>query len=137
MKQILLLSLLGSLSLTALAQSAPETSVTIRGYDAPARFYPVYLTNFDVYKGAYDLSNGEILTLRQHGNQMFATVGNRAEKEIFAISQNVFVAKDKDLTMSLRRDDGEVKGELMLRAPNRAVGQADTGGGSLRVAVGR
>ncbi|PWF48800.1 hypothetical protein [Massilia glaciei] len=137
MKQILLLSLLAGLSLTATAQSAQDTSVYIRGYDAPAKTYPVYLTNFDRYKGAYDLSNGEVLSLRQHGRQMFATVGDRPEKELVAISRNVFVLKDKGLKMALRRDDGEVKGEVLLREPSMALGQAGNGAGHLRMAVGR
>ncbi len=119
--------------MTSAAQAAStDSSVYVRGYpvETPAKTYHMFQTDFDLYKGAYELSNGETMVLRQAGRRLVAEVGNRPPKELVALSRNVFVATDKDLKMTLRHDfDGEVRGEVLIRVPAMALGQASGAGG--------
>lgn len=127
MKKLMLVALLGSLSLAAPAQTTPDNAITIRAYsiELPARPYHMYPGDFDEYKRAYDLSNGDTLVMRQIGKRMYAGVGDGEMKELVAAAPGVFVALDRELKISLKRDNDDYKGELLMVVPGRATAQAD------------
>ncbi|MES2756327.1 MAG: hypothetical protein V4693_03045 [Pseudomonadota bacterium] len=131
MKRLLLAIGLGTLALAATAQTEPEdTSVRIPGYQIqlPAQPYRLMPGDFNDFKGAYDMSNGDSLVLRQYARTMYAQVGDGPRTEIVAAARNEFVSVDQRLKMTLNKhDDGLVTGELLMAAPQQALGQAGTG----------
>lgn len=137
MKRLLLATCLGTLALAATAQTEPEdTSVRIPGYQIqlPAQPHRLMPGDFDDFKGAYEMSDGDTMVLRQYGRKMFAEVGDRPRTEIVAAARNEFVAVDRQLSMTLNKhDDGRVTGELLMATPQRALGQA--GGAGVLVTV--
>ena len=134
MKRLLLSTLLGVFTLAATAQSAPDDSaVRIRGYqiELPAKPLHVFPGDFDVYKGAYDLSNGDTMVLLQRGHRLFADIGARPRTEMVAAAPNVFVGLDRQFKMTLSDNElGPVTGELVLVVPSRSA-QANAAGGEM------
>lgn len=128
MKQLLLFALLGGLSLAATAQTVPENEVRIHGYRIalPAKAHTMLLGEFDIYKGSYELSNGDVLVLYQRGRHLYGYVGNGEDKELVAAASNVFVALDRKLKVTIDRDNfGGVSGEVLMEAPaNTALANA-------------
>lgn len=61
----------GGLSLTAGAQVAPDNAVRIQGYqiELPNKIHKMYRGDFDTYKGAYNLSNDQVLRMSQQGKR--------------------------------------------------------------------
>lgn len=123
MKRLLIPTLLGLLSLGAIAQTAPESEVRIQGHqiELPAQPYRMFLTDFDTYKGAYELSNGQTMELFSRGSHMYALIGERPRTEMVAAAANEFVAVDRQFKMTLAQQSGEVTGEVLLRAPESAM----------------
>jgi hypothetical protein len=117
MKRLLLFAILGGLALSSAAQSEADTSILIRGQQIqlPTKAHTMFRGDFDAYKGSYDLSNGETMTLRQVGSRMYAEVGNRARTELVAAARNEFVAVDRQFKMTLNRDwNGDVSGHMLM-----------------------
>lgn len=130
MKQLMLVALLGSLSLAAPAQTEPDNAVTIRGYsiELPAKAYRMFPGDFDDYKRVYDLANGDTIAMTQTGQRMYARLGDGERKELVAAAPGVFVARDRELKITLRRDiSGDFRGEVLMVVPGRATAQADEG----------
>lgn len=130
MKKLMLVALLSSLSLAAPAQTAPDNAVTIRGHtiDLPAQAYHMFAGDFDDYKRVYDLSNGDTLAMRQIGYRMYARLGEGEQKELVAAAPGVFVALDRELKITLKRDGfGDFRGEVLMVVPGRATAQAFEG----------
>lgn len=134
MKRLLLSTLLGGLTLAAAAQTQPDSEVRIRGYqiELPVKAHHMFSGDFDIYKGAYDLSNGETMVLRSRGSKMYADIGDRPRTEMVAASANEFVAVDRQFKMTLAQEDrsGLVTGELLLVMPSN-TGQAGAAGGEV------
>ena len=129
MKRLMVLALLGGYALTAPAQTTPDNSVRIRAYqiELPATGYKMMQGDFDAYKGGYELANGEILDLYQRGKRLYAAVGNREPHEVVAIAPNVFVARDRELKVTLERSNfGDYRGELLMVVPATSA-QANAG----------
>jgi hypothetical protein len=128
MKRFLLATGLAALALAATAQTAPEdTSVRIPGYriELPEQPYRLMPGDFSDFKGAYDMSNGDTMVLRQYGRKLFADIGDGPRTEIIAAARNEFVSVDEQLKMTLNRNfDGLVKGELLMALPPQGMGQA-------------
>jgi hypothetical protein len=128
MKRLLLSIALGALSLAATAQD-PATSVRVPAYaiEIPAQPLHMFPGDFDKYKGSYDLSNGESMTLRQVGAHIYANVGDRPRTEMVASSRNSFVAVDRQFKMTLQgaNYDENVTGEMLLVTPASAAQQAN------------
>ena len=133
MKRLLLAAFLGMLTLGASAQAQPDNAVRIRGYqiELPAKPLRMFPGDFDIYKGTYDLSNGDTMVLRSHGRRLFADIGNRPRTEMLAASPNEFVAVDRQFKMTLTAEQfGDVTGELLLVAPGQTA-QANGADGEL------
>jgi hypothetical protein len=132
MKRLLIATCLGTLALAARAQTVPEdTSVRIPGYQIqlPAQPYRLMPGDFDDFKGAYEMSTGDTMVLRQFGRKMFAEVGDGARTDLVAAARNEFVSVDQKLKMTLnKQDDGLVRGELLMATPQQALGQAGGAG---------
>jgi hypothetical protein len=128
MKRFLLATGLATFALAATAQTAPEdTSVRIPGYriELPEQPYRLMPGDFNDFKGAYDMSNGDTMVLRQYGRKLFAEIGDGPRTEIIPAARNEFVSIDEQLKMTLNRNfDGLVKGELLMALPPQMMGQA-------------
>lgn len=138
MKRLLLFVVLSSVALSAAGQAPPGSSVEVRGslFQVPATPYKIW--DLENYTGAYHLSNGERMWIRQAGRRMYVEIGNRPRKEIVATGPRDFVALDRHLRMSFAEtEDGDMSGELsMLLVVPRKLGDA---GGSdvIRLVAGR
>lgn len=130
MKRLLIPTLLGFLALAATAQTQPDSEVRIRGsqIEVPAQPFRMWQSDFDVYAGEYDLSNGETMKLISRGTKMYAEIGDRPRTEVLAAKHNEFVAIDRQFKMTLARHWDDVSGEVLLRAPSSAsLANADSG----------
>lgn len=117
MKRLILFALLGGLSLAAPAQDTMDNEVRIRGYQIELPVYPhiMFRSDIDKYTGGYTLSNGEVMTLSRDDQRMYARIGNGERKELVAAKDNVFVALDRDLKITLNRDEFfDVSGEVLI-----------------------
>lgn len=123
MKRLFACLAVGLLSCAARAQSDAEmSSVTIPSprleIEVPADAHRGMRGDFDDYIGAYDLSNGNILSLTRQGRRIYADAGTGNKTEVVAVRHNVFVAFDATMKITLKRQaNGDVKGELLLRVP--------------------
>lgn len=134
MKKLTLILMLGTLSLGATAQTAPDTStVTISGTDQaivlPSKYRKMWPDDFSNYKGAYNLSNGQSLSVFSRGTRMYAKVEDQNDHELVAIAPNTFVALDEKLKMTINlHDDGNVSGELLMKiTPDHVASGSGTG----------
>jgi hypothetical protein len=136
MKRVLLSTFMGVLSLAATAQTAQTeqadqgTSVQVHRYqiELPANPYRAWAADFAIYKGGYELSNGETMVLRSQGQHMYAVVGDRPQVELVAAASNVFVAVDKQLKMTLEESvSGPIRGELLMVVPPQSAQANATG----------
>jgi hypothetical protein len=131
MKKSIVAALLGALSvgaawLPASAQTEQQgDTVTIPAptlrIDAPVKRYMSEM-EFSAFKGGYDLSNGEVLTLKRVGNRMYAEVGDWGQHQIVAVSKDTFVALDQKLKVRIDINNfGDVGGELLMVVPGNSV----------------
>jgi hypothetical protein len=129
MKRLLLFALLGGLPLAVPAQTVPDNEVRIHGYRIvlPAKPHTMLLGDFDIYKGGYELSNGDVLVLYRRGHHLYGRLGEGEAKELVAAASNVFVALDRKLKVTLDRDNhGGFSGEVLMEAPaSMALADAD------------
>ncbi|PIL46418.1 hypothetical protein CR105_04950 [Massilia eurypsychrophila] len=103
----------------------------IPGYQIqlPEQPYRLMPGDFNDFKGAYDMSNGDTMVLRQYGRKLFAEIGDGPRTEIVPAARNEFVSVDEQLKMTLNRNvDGLVKGELLMALPRQTMGQAGGAG---------
>lgn len=129
MKNLMLFALLAGLSLAAPGQEVQDNSVRIHAYQIalPSKPHTMLLGDFDAYKGAYDLSNGDTLVLFQRGRHMYARVGDGESKELVAAASNVFVALDKELKVTLDRGPfGDFSGEVLMVEPATVANAGQT-----------
>lgn len=138
MKKLILASLLGTSALFAFAQTAPDT-VTVPGHalriDAPTSIRHMDKDEFYRFKGAYDLSNGQTLSLTRGATRMYAEIDDQGKHEIVATGQGEFVALDRQLKMTLEpQDDNDMRGELLMMVPAKAMADGTLGQPQLLVA---
>lgn len=125
MKRIVLLALFACAASAAQAQAppaaVPDTEVRIPApvytIELPAKPYKLSAYGVEAYRGLYSLSNGDEMRLRQRGHRIYATVGDQEEQELVAAAPNIFVAKDRNLKMTLFADDysDRITGEVLIR----------------------
>lgn len=124
MRKLVISTFLGMLALGATAQTEPDQSVRITGYqiELPQHRYPVFAGDLDTYRGMYDLSNGQTMRLKVYGSRMYAAVDDGPRKELVAAAANTFVAIDRSLKMTLNRSDfDEVTGEMLMVVPRQTA----------------
>lgn len=125
MKRIILIAIMAGLAATAPAQttSSSDEGPTVRIFapeyriELPARPYRMAPGEFEPYRRIYSLSNGDEMTLKQRGQRMYANLNGRADQELVAAAHNIFVAKDRNLKMTLFLDrfSEEITGEVLIR----------------------
>lgn len=119
-------ALLCALPFAASAQSVDQQGSTVRvpaplSIDLPARTLSPALTNFDNYQGAYDLSDGRVISLTKRGTHIYAEIDGMEKVQLVAADMNSFVATDRTMKLNLgHRLDGEVHGEVLL-APRDTI----------------
>jgi len=127
MKTWILAGTLGVCALLANAQSLPDSqTVVIPGgrlqtIELPAHRHFMNAEDFSPFRGGYQLSNGQVLHLRNAGSIgaiMYARLDEQDEHRIIASGSNSFVALDRQLAMRIDlRDDGSVGGEVLMLVP--------------------
>ena len=135
MKTWILAGTLGVCALLANAQSLPDSqTVTIPGgrlhtIELPAHRHFMSAEMFAPFRGGYELSNGQVLHLRNAGSIgaiMYARIDEQDEHRILASSNNSFVALDRQLAMRIDlRDDGSVGGEVLIQLPAQTLASGD------------
>jgi hypothetical protein len=131
MKTMLMLPLLSIVSLVALAQTpqvvdqvqVPVPAVT-PSIELPA--HPLRLINVDfgMYKGGYELANGQTLSLSTSGRRMYARLDDGERSEIVGAGTSSFVALDRSLKMNFERlPNGDIGGELLIAKTPRVAGE--------------
>ncbi|MDN2676441.1 MULTISPECIES: hypothetical protein [unclassified Janthinobacterium] len=127
MKTWILAGTLGVCALLANAQTLPDSqTVVVPGgrlhtIELPAHKHFMSAESFAPFRGGYELSNGQVLYLRNAGSigaMMYARIDNQEEHRIIATGSDSFVALDQQLAMRIDlRDDGSVGGEVLMRVP--------------------
>jgi hypothetical protein len=126
MKKISLIALLAVAAPAVFAQSPTPPTVTVPGYSIsmPERTVGKAGAGFDTYRGAYDLSNGQVLSLTERGATMYAQLDDGNWRELAATGYGRFVAKDLSLKITLERKmDGDIGGELLIARSPAVAGQ--------------
>ncbi|NVE01592.1 hypothetical protein [Massilia sp. BJB1822] len=123
------------------AQDAKQPVETVRipaqadRIELPATRYGMNVTNFASYRGSYELSNGQELSLTSGTATMYAILDHGRKVRLIGAGSDTFVAEDRSIHMRLWRGiDGEVGGELLLAQP---VDMAGLDAPLLRVAMHR
>ena len=123
MKIIILAGILSTLSLAALAQSGVDTQTVNIGavspkYDLSQGHRVMSADEFGQFAGSYDLSNGKTLSLFTRGQKKYAAIQGEARHELVATRENSFVSVDRQLKMTIVKDEnGDAKGELLIAGP--------------------
>lgn len=126
MKKLCLIALLAVAGPVSYAQTSSEQTVTIPAYQIamPETTISKSMSNFDTYRGGYDLSNGQTLVLTDRGSHMYAKLDNGEQHELAATGTGRYVAKDLSLKVSLVKDiDGDFSGELLIARSPAMAGQ--------------
>jgi hypothetical protein len=116
MKPVLPAVLACALSLPpAVMQAGASNTIVV-----PATPYKMFPQDWDAYAGRYELSNGQQMVLHRRGLQMYAEITGRPRVQLVAAAENVFVAVDGQLEMTLLNEgDGRISGSVMLMRPGQ------------------
>ncbi|APA68578.1 hypothetical protein [Janthinobacterium sp. 1_2014MBL_MicDiv] len=127
MKTWILAGTLGVCALLANAQTLPDSqTVTIPGgrlhtIELPVHKHFMSPETFGQFRGAYELSNGQVLYLRNASaisTIMYARIDDQDEHRIIATDSDSFVALDRQLAIRIDlRDNGGVGGEVLMQVP--------------------
>lgn len=111
------------LVLLATAFALPMASAPACASDAivvPAAPYRMFPQDWDIYAGRYVLSNGQTMLLQRRGLRMVVHVSGRPRAQLVAVAQNVFVATDGQLKMTLVDEgDDRITGTVTLMGAGR------------------
>jgi len=111
----------------------PAPRLTI---DQPERLYYIDPKESREFRGTYELSNGQVLTLTAVGNIMYGEVGDQGQHRLVATRYNTFVAVDRKLQVRLDRgQDGETAGEVLMAVPMQVAATGESGEQVVRLAV--
>lgn len=135
MKTWILAGTLGVCALLANAQSLPDSQTVVvpggrlQTIELPAHKHFMTAERFAPFRGGYELSNGQVLYLRNAssiGAMMYARIDNQEEHRIVATANNSFVALDRQLAMRIDlRNDGSVGGEVLMQMPAEKLASGD------------
>ncbi|WP_211464505.1 hypothetical protein [Collimonas silvisoli] len=132
MKNLVFILIASMFSLAATAQpAADDSAVTITAplrIDLPSQYHRMQPQEYYDYLRSYDLSNGMTLNLFSRGRKIYAEVGDQGRHEIVATAQNVFVAMDQQLKMTINLHGDDASGELIMVLPARQVAQGGVAG---------
>lgn len=124
MKKISLIVLLAIAAPVAFAQAPSTVKVPAYNLAVPEKTVGRTAAGFDTYRGAYDLSNGQVLSLTSGGATMYAQLDDGSRHELAATGYGKFVAKDLSMKITLERKmDGEIGGEMLIAKSSSVAGQ--------------
>lgn len=121
MKKILVLVVLGTLALPAVAQEGAE--ITVRGYatDRPIASR-VFQNEMKQYSGVYQMSNGQQLEISRAGGRLLARLGNGEARELQAFTSGDLVSRDRSMRITPERDfSNYFIGDIVLEVDADAV----------------
>lgn len=121
MKKIVVLLVLGTLALPAVAQQGEE--ITVRGYatDRPIASR-VFQNEMKQYSGVYQMSNGQQLEITQVGARLMARLGSGEPRELMAFTSGDLVAPDRSMRITPERDfSNYFIGDIVLEVNSDAV----------------
>ncbi len=125
MKALFAASFLALVAASASAQPPSNgNAVTITSHqpaiDLPSSPFIMHAQEFGRYVGSYDLSNGKSIHLFVRAGTKYAALEGEAEHVLVAASDNSFVAKDRQLAVTIElHEDGQVSGEVLMVVPNK------------------
>jgi hypothetical protein len=135
MKTWILAGTLGVCALLANAQTLPDSQTVVvpgghlQTIELPAHRHIMSAQEFSPFRGGYELSNGQVLYLRNAssiGAIMYARIDDQDEHRIVATDSDSFVALDRQLAMRIDlRDDGSVGGEVLMVVPAEKLASGD------------
>jgi hypothetical protein len=103
----------------------PAPRLTI---DQPERHSYIDPKESREFRGTYELSNGQVLTLTAVGNVMYGEVGEQGQHRLVATRHNTFVALDRKLQVRIDRgQNGEASGEVLMAVPMRIAETGEIG----------
>ncbi|HEX7642073.1 MAG TPA: hypothetical protein VF472_07655 [Burkholderiaceae bacterium] len=77
---------------------------------------------FGAYAGSYELANGDSIVLFTRAGVKLAALHGGKAHALVAKNGNTFVARDRQLQVTIdKRDDGKVGGEVLMAAPEEKV----------------
>lgn len=86
--------------------------------DVPERYRSMWARDYDDYRRAYTLANGQSLSIAPRGMHMYARVDDGPWHKIVVAAPNTFVALDRQLKMEINlHDNDEVSGWVTMAAP--------------------
>ena len=101
----------------------------------PAHTYQMSSWEMADLPSSYELSNGQILTLRHNGIVLYAQLDDQGEHRIVATGPSSFVALDRQLQLHVEfQPDGNIGGEVLIAVPGR-VAAADQPQEAIRLAL--
>lgn len=121
MKKILVLVVLGTLALPAVAQEGAE--ITVRGYatDRPIASR-AFQNEMKQYSGVYQMSNGQQLEISRAGDRLLARLGNGEARELQAFTSGDLVSRDRSMRITPERDfSNYFIGDVVLEVDSDAV----------------
>lgn len=90
--------------------------------DLPERYQRMWPEDYDDYKGAYTLANGQTLSIAARGMGMYARVDDGRWHKIVVAAPNTFVALDRQLKLELNLlGDERVAGWVTMVVPSTAL----------------
>jgi hypothetical protein len=134
MKKLVLLALVSAASFVvpavSMAQDAKLPEVNISGPSlAPEenqKFHYMDQTEFAKFKRAYELSNGDTLSLFSRSDLKYAKLGDGTWHAIVATGPNSFMSIDRQLKMEINLQSGDqVSGYLLMPATSPTVAGND------------
>lgn len=90
--------------------------------ELPERYRSMWAQDYDGYRRAYALSNGQTLSIAPRGMHMYARVDDGQWHRIVVTAPNTFVALDRQLKMEIKLlDDERVSGWVTMVVPERTL----------------
>jgi len=128
MKKILFI-FVGTLSLSALAQTTDNETVTVRpklDYSLTGSHYPMQHDEFYKFVRVYELSNGMQISLYECGRAFCAKLNERTPERIVATASNNFHSTASNLRMHIVVDGSDkASGEVVI--PSAYLATANSG----------
>jgi hypothetical protein len=131
LKAFIFASLLSIIASTASAQPVDDNTVTINAA-GPAITLPseprvMTPSDFGKFAGSYTLSNGKTLSLFVRASTKYAVIEGGPMHALVATSGNSFVAKDKQLALTIElHDHGDATGEVLIAVPGERLANGET-----------
>ena len=125
MKKLILAVMLGAASLAAVAQTdTPAGSVQVPGQTLRIELpdMPLFMdrSQTSVFRGAYSLSNGQVLHMRSYGMgaALYGEIDEQGPRKMVAAGPNTFVALDRSLKVTIvEQPNGDAGGEVLMKVP--------------------